>query len=206
MEHPFWVVGYGFKPAEDLKVGDYVETADGETLLITNVEKETLAEPVPVYNFEVEDWHTYYVSEEEVLVHNNGCMETAGSESGKTSTGYTYWSESIQFEGNKVYQRNDLFDPMQVSSWKRNGKTVTGMNIERMADGHAPIGYDGKSVNLHHLLQTPDGPIVEVSNNFHKQYYSTIHMNTGKSPSLINRNEFNKCASKYWMNRSLDFQ
>ena len=133
--------------------------------------------------------------------------ETTGKgESGKTSTGYTYWSESIQFEGNKVYQRNDLFDPMQVSSWKRNGKTVTGTNIERMADGHAPIGYDGKSVNLHHLLQTPDGPIVEVSNNFHKQYYSTIHMNTGKSPSLINRNEFNKWASKYWMNRSLDFQ
>ena len=129
-----------------------------------------------------------------------------GRKSGTTSTGYTYWSKSIQFDGNKVYQRNDLFDPKQVSSWKRNGKTVTGTNIERMAAGNAPIGYDGKSVNLHHLLQTPDGPIVEVSNSFHKQYYATIHMNTGKSPSLINRNEFNKWASKYWMNRSLDFQ
>lgn len=105
-----------------------------------------------------------------------------------------------------MYQRNDLFDPMQVSSWQRNGKTITGTNIERMADGNAPIGYDGKSVNLHHLLQTPDGAIVEVSNSFHKKYYSIIHMNTGKSPSLINRNEFRKWASKYWMNRSLDFQ
>jgi len=132
--------------------------------------------------------------------------EFGGSKSGTTSTGYTYWSKSIQFDGNKVYQRNDLFDPKQVSSWKRNGKTVTGTNIERMAAGNAPIGYDGKSVNLHHLLQTPDGSIVEVSNSFHKQYYATIHMNTGKSPTLINRNEFNKWASKYWMNRSLDFQ
>lgn len=137
---------------------------------------------------------------------NRGYIVNPFYKGGKTSTGYTYWSKSIQFDGNKVYQRNDLFDPMQVSSWKRNGKTITGTNIERMAAGNAPIGYDGKSVNLHHLLQTPEGPIVEVSNSFHKQYYSTIHMNTGKSPSLINRNEFNKWSSKYWMNRSLDFQ
>ena len=113
------------------------------------------------------------------------------AESGKTSTGYTYWSESIQFEGNKVYQRNDLFDPMQVSSWTRKGETITGTNIERMAAGNAPIGYDGKLVQLHHLLQTQDGPIVEVSQTFHNNYYSTIHINTGQLPSTINRSHFN---------------
>lgn len=48
-----------------------------------------------------------------------------------------------------------------------------------MAAGNAPIGYDGKSVQLHHLLQTQDGPIIEVSKTFHNNYYSTIHMNTG---------------------------
>ncbi|EIG0405713.1 contact-dependent inhibition effector tRNA nuclease, partial [Escherichia coli] len=65
-----------------------------------------------------------------------------------------YWtSEPIDFNGNKVYQRNDLFDPYKVSSWKDKGKTVTGTNIERMASGRAPIGVDGKSVNLHHMTQ-----------------------------------------------------
>ena len=209
VEHPFYVEGVGFVSAGELKAGDIIRTSKGKNLPIDKIEIEELDEPVLVYNFEVEDFHTYYVSDLGVLVHNI-CGDTTGGgkvgEGGKTSTGYTYWSKSIQFDGNKVYQRNDLFDPMQVSSWKRNGKTITGTNIERMAAGNAPIGYDGKSVNLHHLLQTPDGPIVEVSNSFHKQYYSTIHMNTGKSPSLINRNEFNKWASKYWMNRSLDFQ
>ena len=29
-----------------------------------------LESPVKVYNFEVEDFHTYYVGETEVLVHN----------------------------------------------------------------------------------------------------------------------------------------
>ncbi len=31
---------------------------------------EHLENPVKVYNFEVEDWHTYYVTEMGVLVHN----------------------------------------------------------------------------------------------------------------------------------------
>jgi len=49
-----------------------------------------------------------------------------------------FWSaEPIEFSGNKVYQRNDLFNPQQVSSWKEKGKTVTGTNIERMASGRA---------------------------------------------------------------------
>ena len=105
----------------------------------------------------------------------------------------------------KVYQRNDLFDLMQVSSWTRKGETITGTNIERMAAGNAPIGYDGKSVQLHHLLQTQDGPIVEVSQTFHNSYYSTIHMNTGQLPSTISRSQFNSWTRKYWMNRALDF-
>lgn len=60
-----------------------------------------------------------------------------------------------------------------------------------MVDGNAPIGYDGKSVQLHHLLQTQDAPIVEVSQTFHNNYYSTIHMNTGQLPPTINRSQFN---------------
>ena len=75
--HPFWVDGYGFKAAEELKAGDYVETASGELLRIDHVEKEYQNTPVTVYNFEVEDWHTYYVSGEEILVHNM-CMMTPG--------------------------------------------------------------------------------------------------------------------------------
>ncbi|MBO2946233.1 hypothetical protein JJQ72_19890 [Paenibacillus sp. F411] len=65
-----------------------------------------------------------------------------------------YWDNVIEFNGNKLYPRNDLFDPNTISSWKAKGKTVTGTNAERMASGRAPIGYDGKSINLYHLTQT----------------------------------------------------
>ena len=200
-EHPVFVEGEGFVRAVSLQNGDVLRLANGENAKVEKLWVEALDEKVPVYNFEVADYHTYYVSEMGVLVHNM-CAVSGG----KTVTTYKYWTTSITFKGNKVYQRNDLFDPNHVSTWRRNGKMIKGTNVERMAAGNAPIGYDGKSINLHHLSQTPNGPIVEISASLHKSNYGTIHSNTGKTPSLINRNQFKSWASKYWMNRSLDFK
>ena len=70
--HPFYVVGKGWVEAKDLKVGDVLKLANGETTEVKALKVEKLENPVKVYNFEVEDWHTYYVSESEVLVHNTG--------------------------------------------------------------------------------------------------------------------------------------
>ena len=74
-EHPFYVEGRGFINAGDLKAGDEVRTADGSTAAVESFESITPDEPIKVYNFEVEDFHTYYVSEQKVLVHNT-CATT----------------------------------------------------------------------------------------------------------------------------------
>lgn len=42
----------------------------GEDVTIEKVEAETLTEAETTYNFEVADFHTYYVTEKNVLVHN----------------------------------------------------------------------------------------------------------------------------------------
>ncbi|MEA4826009.1 MAG: polymorphic toxin-type HINT domain-containing protein, partial [Clostridium sp.] len=68
--HPFWIIGKGWITAEKVKVGDKVKLSSGEEVEVTEVEKEILKDAVKVYNFEVEDWHTYYVSDKDVLVHN----------------------------------------------------------------------------------------------------------------------------------------
>jgi len=70
--HPFYVVGKEWVEAKDLLVGDVMKLANGETTEVKALEVEELENPVKVYNFEVEDWHTYYVSEYGVLVHNKG--------------------------------------------------------------------------------------------------------------------------------------
>ena len=73
--HPFYVVGYGFQSAGNLQVGDSVLLLEGRIKKIEGVEIEHLEKPIKVYNFEVEDWHTYYVAGQGVLVHNM-CMMT----------------------------------------------------------------------------------------------------------------------------------
>jgi len=73
-EHPFYVEGVGFVLAGDLQTGNILRTSDRENPRIKKVEKEYLNEPIKVYNFEVEDFHTYYVSEKSILVHN-ACKE-----------------------------------------------------------------------------------------------------------------------------------
>ncbi|CCG88191.1 RHS repeat-associated core domain-containing protein [Erwinia piriflorinigrans] len=121
----------------------------------------------------------------------------------KCSTGREHWpNEPVQFKGNKVYQRDDLFDPYKMTTWRDKGKVFKGTNIDRMATGRAPVGYDGNAVNLHHMLQSQKGPIAEMSQTFHKVNHGVIHINPNTIPSGINRAEFNTWRTQYWMHRA----
>ncbi|MGL5084583.1 MAG: polymorphic toxin-type HINT domain-containing protein, partial [Clostridium sp.] len=68
--HPWYVEGKGFTDAEYIIAGDKVLTADGELKVVESIEVEILDEPIIVYNLEVEDNRTYYVGNNEILVHN----------------------------------------------------------------------------------------------------------------------------------------
>uniref|UniRef100_UPI0035D0A905 HNH/ENDO VII family nuclease n=2 Tax=unclassified Bartonella TaxID=2645622 RepID=UPI0035D0A905 len=113
----------------------------------------------------------------------------------------TKFTDSKFGQTNKAYQRDDLFDPDKMVSWTVKGEEVWGTNVERMKAGKAPIGFDGWSVELHHLKQTPDGPIAEMSHEFHKKYTSVIHANPKTHQSLIEREKFNKQREEYWDKR-----
>ena len=82
--HPFWVENR-WVSAKDLKEGDLLTLADGSAARISGVYGEKLDEAVVVYNFEVEEFHTYYVTDTGILVHNanpaGGCGVT-GNKSG----------------------------------------------------------------------------------------------------------------------------
>ena len=69
-EHPFYVQGKGWVAAKDLKLNDKLELQNGEDAFVDAIRREKLAESVQVFNFEVEDFHTYFVSAGCVLVHN----------------------------------------------------------------------------------------------------------------------------------------
>ena len=68
--HPFYVPKKGWTSAVDLRAGDILVMLNGEYVVIEQVQHELLESPVAIYNFEVADFHTYYVGEKSVLVHN----------------------------------------------------------------------------------------------------------------------------------------
>ena len=74
-DHPFWSEQEReFLPAEELAVGDAVTGADGSSLILVSTRREDYPQGIDVYNFQVADFHTYFVAESDrstpILVHN----------------------------------------------------------------------------------------------------------------------------------------
>ena len=69
-EHPFYVPQKGWTAASQLRAGDILVRHDGQYVVVEKVQHEILEAPITVYNFEVADFHTYYVGYGSVLVHN----------------------------------------------------------------------------------------------------------------------------------------
>ncbi|UWR01136.1 DUF4150 domain-containing protein (plasmid) [Rhodobacteraceae bacterium S2214] len=117
--------------------------------------------------------------------------------------------------GRKVFQRNDIFDPHYIDE---DGLT----NIERMADGRAPIGIDGEELNLHHLTQTEPGTLVEMTQTMHQENRRLLHSYLNQwdktwvgpdgirrpyasAPPSLDRAAFGRYRTQYWMTRANDF-
>lgn len=67
-DHPFWVEHYGWIKTQDLLLGDLVQTAEGKWLEVIHWESQGIVGET--FNFEVEGYHTFFVGEEGVWVHN----------------------------------------------------------------------------------------------------------------------------------------
>ncbi|SCY73332.1 HNH/ENDO VII family nuclease, partial [Butyrivibrio sp. INlla14] len=117
--------------------------------------------------------------------NGNSGVKQSGSSNKKGQT-------KVTVDGKEVILDNDTFDPSQVDA---QGRT----NTQRMEQGLAPIGKDGKSVNIHHVDQTDTGPVKEILATKHQQNYKELHSNTGQEPSQIDRPAFNKWRkNSYW--------
>ena len=69
-EHPFYVKDKGFIGAIHLRAGDILVLVNGQYAILEKIQHEILEAPIKVYNFEVEGYHTYFVGDCAVLVHN----------------------------------------------------------------------------------------------------------------------------------------
>ena len=134
---------------------------------------------------------------------HGGFGSTAGAPfnmSGKIFTRVQY-NGVVNVEGKtrdvsrRVYQRNDIDFEYYHAETRMS-------NLERMQDGKAPIGSDGKPVQLHHILQQESGPMVEVREITHFEYKRILHGLIDKGNSFRNDREllkqYNNFRSAYW--------
>ena len=149
--------------AQDLKLNDKLELRDGEDAFVDAVRYEKLDKPIPVFNFEVEGFHTYYVGDSCVLVHN-----TCGNH-GKG------WSHERRkhWKGQGESYKNNAHGQLSSSGTYR----VTEKNVERMLHGAAPKGLDGCSVALHHNkgILTDFYDYREILTSVHRSEYRKLH-------------------------------
>ena len=70
-DHPYYVKDKGFVSAEALWIGAELIDKNGNVVLVEQLYRENLGdESVKVYNFQVEEYHTYFVGRTMILVHN----------------------------------------------------------------------------------------------------------------------------------------
>ena len=119
-EHPFYVPVKGWTAACQLRAGECLQLVNGEYVIVEQVQHEILESPIKVYNFEVEDFHTYYVGNSDILVHNdcgpNGKYETSPAhirgnsiKSPPPKNGQAALDNSIQVKGH-VPRRVSIYD------------------------------------------------------------------------------------------------
>lgn len=113
-DHPFWIPDFGWMDSIDLVPGLTVDSRSGEVLTV--IDFKFLNKFEKTYNLSVSDWHTYYVSDSGVLVHN--CPEY-GSYTNTHASGKKYHGKGSrkrsQQSGRRQARNNN--DPHTSTDW-----------------------------------------------------------------------------------------
>ena len=155
-QHPFYSPIKGWTAAAQLRAGDILLQLNGEYVVVEIVLHELLEQSVLVYNFNVNNYHTYFVAKNELLVHNS-CNHNGA------------WNNE-----RRHYWKN-MADNVVEDYWY-GPYQATPYNIDRMSKGLAPIGWDDLSVQLHH----PNGILNDfynyepVSATYHRLIHSKL--------------------------------
>ena len=151
--HPFYTEDRGWVAASDLYEGEQLHTEDGTVITVTYNHDEWLREPVKVYNLEVEGLHTYYVSADEVLVHNE--CHTASYEH-LNERGEVINSGTVQSGGTNPGRRLSWVEQLATHTEIKVLeilKNVVNEGDTIVINGTKPPCNPGRSINLFEVVK-----------------------------------------------------
>lgn len=126
----------------------------------------------------------------------------------------TRYLERVKIDGRQVLSLKSL-DPgvppkYYVNSDYKNVLEILdggGSNLDLMKNGYAPIGPDGKQIELHHMFGEEPGPIAELEKTFHQQNTKALHsmINESFRNDKAKRDSWGNFKKAYWKERAKDF-
>ena len=143
VDHPFWVNGKGFVPAMNLVIGSELINDKGDIVCVENIRRETNREGVEVFNFKVEDFHTYYVGENGILVHNANCRLISNSDGTydiemKNKKG---WSEEQKTQARQKCEYLSKADTVKTTVPKRSGTKISKYRKDNSISSNQDINH-----------------------------------------------------------------
>ena len=169
--HPFYVQGRGFIDAGNLLVGDKLISVNGEDLLIEDYRIELTEESVSVYNFQVEDYHTYFVGECCVWVHNDGCGGRYGDLKDDKS-GRRYESEEVHHtpakKSSKLPERDGPAIRMEKKDHRRTASCGRSKKAQEYRNKQAKLIEEGR------FREAVQMDIDDIKKNFGDKYNEGI--------------------------------
>jgi hypothetical protein len=99
-EHPFYTRERGWVPAGKLAVGLHVRTAEGSYAVVEGIRLERRAERM--FNLTVDEAHTFFVGEQQLLVHNTCGVPQAAYDTLSFLDAHNY-SPPPNYSGGRVF-------------------------------------------------------------------------------------------------------
>ncbi|MBM9546985.1 hypothetical protein JWG40_08150 [Leptospira sp. 201903074] len=128
----FFIENTDWVEAKDLHPGDLALGADGQELVVTDITIDERVETV--YNFEVEEFHTYFVGEVGVWVHNDNYLDSITD----------FFKVGPDRYKNAVKNKYNLSDPKEIE-WAANEAhqgRMDGVKYGRKTADGDPYGSD----------------------------------------------------------------
>jgi len=118
----------------------------------------------------------------------------------------------VEINGRKCLIRSDIDMDKKwpTGEYDEDGNPIYQTNRERMAEGNAPLDEKGRPIELHHLGQKADSPLVELTIEEHrtgefengKKNQSLWHDNTKETEVHGEGNTWNQERESHWKARS----
>ena len=134
--------------AINLREGDAIETVDG-IACITKIVKERHEEPVPVYNFHVKDWASYFVGKVRSYVHNGKPKDHGGHK-----------------PSNKPYKNNKEANEQAQKQGYKNAHDLKADYVGKPNVSKYDMKYDTQTKEIY--LESKDGKIQIPTGLIHK--------------------------------------